>query len=323
MQQHRYAKANEQDVAHLIHLLNTVYPTSEALRKELHDNLVSLELKQETILLAEGETCGFMHLILSGALMDYSTYKGKQIITYISVENEFVSSISGMHGMKPSLEGIMAVEPTRLIALPNIILLGLFEKYFDFNYIFRVMVQKYYQDAQERAHIIRVGNAKERYRYIIQTNPGIIDRFPLENIASLLNMEPQTLARIKKQHTLSLKKDEETEQLGRLLEAYIVEQKPYRQKDLKMSMVAAAVGITPHKLSSLLNNHYQVNFVDFINTYRINSIKEQMTLPQNLQNFTIEAIANEAGFSSRSAFYNAFKKLMGTSPVEFARSLQP
>jgi AraC-like DNA-binding protein len=87
-----------------------------------------------------------------------------------------------------------------------------------------------------------------------------------------------------------------------------------------MSMMAEAVGITPHKLSSLLNNHYQVNFVDFINTYRINSIKEQMTLPQNMQHYTIESMAYEAGFSSRSAFYNAFKKLMGTSPAEFVRS---
>jgi AraC-like DNA-binding protein len=320
MQQHQYAKAHEQDIAHVIYLLNSIYPLSGALCKEFHSHLVSLELEKDAVLLAEGETSQFMYFILSGALMGYSTYKEKQIITYISVENEFVSSISGMHGMKPSREGIMAVEPTRLIALPNAILLGLFEKYFDFNYIFRVMVQQYYQDAQERAHIIRVGNAKERYLYIIQTNPGIIDRFPLENIASLLNMEPLTLARIKKQHSLSLKKDGDTEELCRQLEAYILKQKPYRQKDLKMSMMAEAVGITPHKLSSLLNNHYQVNFVDFINTYRINSIKEQMTLPQNMQHYTIESMAYEAGFSSRSAFYNAFKKLMGTSPAEFVRS---
>jgi AraC-like DNA-binding protein/CRP-like cAMP-binding protein len=322
MQHHNYQQAQPTDIDYLIHLLNTIYPLSDALRKEIASNLVSLELEKEAILIAEGDTCHYMYFIITGALMGFSTHKGKKIITYISVENEFVSSISGMHGMRPSREGIVAVEHTRLIALPNTILLGLFEKYFDFNYIFRVMVQKYYQDAQERSHIVRVGNAKERYLYFIQSAPGFIDRIPLENIASLLDMKPQTLARIRKQHAQSLKKDEETEKLCKQLEDYILQHKPYQQKDLKLSLLAQAIDITPHKLSFLLNNHYKLNFGDFINTYRINSIKEQMTLPQNLQHFTIESMAYEAGFSSRSAFYNAFKKLMGTSPVEFSRNMK-
>jgi AraC-like DNA-binding protein/CRP-like cAMP-binding protein len=322
MQQPSYHKAHNHDIDYLIQLLHTIYPLSEGLRGEIGSNLVSLELEKEAVLIAEGDTCQYMYFIITGALMGFSTHKGKKIITYISVENEFVSSISGMHGMRPSREGIVAVEHTRLIALPNTILLGLFEKYFDFNYIFRVMVQKYYQDAQERSHIVRVGNAKERYLYFIQSAPGFIDRIPLENIASLLDMKPQTLARIRKQHAQSMKKDEETEKLCKQLEDYILQHKPYRKKDLKLSWLAQAIDITPHKLSFLLNNNYKLNFGDFINTYRINSIKEQMTLPQNLQHFTIESMAYEAGFSSRSAFYNAFKKLMGTSPVEFSRNMK-
>jgi AraC-like DNA-binding protein len=223
--------------------------------------------------------------------------------------------------MRPSREGIIAVEHTRLLALPNPILLDFFEKHFDCNYILRAVVQQYYQDAQERSHIIRVGNAKERYLYFIQTKPNFFDRIPLENIASLLDMKPQTLARIRKQHAQSMKKDEGTEMLCRRLEEYLTQTKPYKQKDFKLSMLAQAIGITSHKLSFLLNNHYKLSFGDFINTYRINNIKAQMNLPQNMQHFTIETLAYEAGFSSRSAFYTAFKKLMGSSPVEFARNM--
>ena len=322
MQQHNYQQPHNHDIEYLLQLLHTIYPLTEALRGEISHNLVSLELEKDALLIAEGETCHYMHFIITGALMGYSTHKKKKIITYVSVENEFVSSISGMHGTRPSREGIIAVEHTRLLALPNNILVGLFEKHFDFNYIFRVMVQKYYQDAQERSHIIRVGNAKERYLFFIQTTPGFFDRIPLENIASLLDMKPQTLARIRKQHAQSMKKDEETEQLCRRLEEYITQHKPYKEKDLKLSTLAQAINITSHKLSFLLNNNYKLSFGDFINTYRINSIKEQMTLPKNLQHFTIEALAYEAGFSSRSAFYTAFKKLTGASPVEFARNMK-
>jgi CRP-like cAMP-binding protein len=200
MQQHRYYKAHNHDIDHLLQLMHAVYPLSEAFRAEMGSNLVSLELEKDAVLIGEGDTGQFMHFIISGALMGYSTHKKKKIITYVSMENEFVSSISGLHGMRPSREGIIAVEHTRLLALPNPILLGFFEKHFDCNYILRAVVQQYYQDAQERSHIIRVGNAKERYLYFIQTKPGFFDRIPLENIASLLDMKPQTLAWIRKQH---------------------------------------------------------------------------------------------------------------------------
>lgn len=313
--------ADRKDIDKVIRMLNAVYPISEALTNEIYAHMVALKLKKGEWLIKEGDTCRYMYFIVKGALMAHSTHKGKKITTYISVENEFVSSISGMHGMRPTREGIIAVEPTFLIALPNNILLGFFEKYFDFNYIFRVMVQQYYQDAQERSHIIRVGNAKERYHYFLQTKPGYIDRLPLENIASLLNMKAPTLAKIRKQHALSMKKDEETKRLCHRLEEQLVQRKLYMKKDISLASLARTAGITAHKLSSLLNNSYQLSFVDFINRYRIKSIQEQMAMPDTMQHFTIEALASNAGFASRSAFYSAFKKLTGASPMEYAQSI--
>jgi len=317
-----YKKADSGDIEIVIRILNEAYPVSAVLQEALYTNIVSLTLKKGATLTAEGEFCQYMYFIISGALMAQATYNGKKVTTYISVENEFVSSISGMHGMSPTKEGIIAVEPTSLVALPNKILLDLFEKCFDLNYAFRVLVQKYYQDAQERAHIIRVGNAKERYHYFLATKPGYIDRLPLEHIASLLDMKPQTLERIRKQHALTLKKDEETEQQCRQLEVCLTKYKLYSKKDISLSSLSRTLGITPHRLSFLINNNYHFNFVDFINMYRINSVREQLALQNNIQHFTIETLASNAGFVSRSAFYRAFKKQVGISPTEFVQSLQ-
>ncbi|NII27913.1 helix-turn-helix domain-containing protein [Pseudoflavitalea sp. X16] len=314
-----HGKAARKDVEIVLDLLNRAYPVSDALREEFYTHLVSLQLAKGDTLVEEGDRCHYMYFILEGALMGHATHKGKKITTYISVENEFVSSISGLYGLQPTREGIVAIEPTRLVALANEVMLALFEKHFDFNYIFRVFVQKYYQDAQERAHIIRVGNAKERFLYFMQTNPGYIDRLPLENAASLLDIKPHTLAKIRRQHTLSVQKSAGTERLCRQLEKYLRESQAYTEKNISLASLAAALEITTHKLSSLLNSHYQLNFVDFINTYRINHIKEQMVLPENMQSYTIEALAYDAGFSSRSAFYSSFKKLTGKSPVEYAQ----
>jgi AraC-like DNA-binding protein len=316
-----HKKADRKDVNRMIQILNSVYPVSDALAEEIYHNMTCFELEKDEVLVEEGTICTHMHFILNGALMGYSTHKGKKITTYISIENEFVSSISGMHGMNPTKEGVIAVEPTRLIAISNEVLNRFFREYFDMNFLFRVMVEKYYQDAQERSHIIRVGNAKERYLYFLQTKPGYMERLPLECVASLLDMKPLTLAKIQKQHALSLQKDKETEEWCKKIEAHLGKYHSYKEKNISLTSLASELELSTHKLSSLINNHYHLSFFDFINHYRIKSIQEQMTMPDKIQSYTIEALAYNSGFASRSAFYKAFKKLVGMSPVEYANSI--
>jgi len=253
-----------------------------------------------------------MYFIKKGALMGCTTYKGKRIVTYMSVENEFVSSISGLHGMNISKEEISAIEDVELFGIHNDVLQRLFQQYFDLNFLFRVMVEQYYRDAQERTHIVRVGSAKERYLYFIQTKPGYMERLPHEYIASLLDMKPLTLAKIKK--------DKETEELCEYVENYMSAKQVFKDRELSLHSLSALLNLSTHQLSSLLNNQFQQKFMDFVNMYRINHIKEQISLPGTLQNLTIETVANNAGFSSRSAFYNSFKKNVGMSPIEFAKN---
>lgn len=319
---HNVKTAAVSDVTRVLAILNSIYPLSSALRAEAYSSMVAFELEKDDVLLEEGGICQYVYFITKGALRAYSNHKGKTITTYISIENEFVSSISGLHGVKPSKEGIVAVEPTSLIAIHSDILQAMFLKYFELNFIFRVFMEEYYRHAQERAYIIRLGDVKERYLYFVETKPGYVERLPLEHVASFLDMKPNTLLRIIKEFKMLSVKDQETELRGKLLHIYMHENEPYKDKMITLGTLAKALDTSAHKLSALLNNYYHLNFVDFINTYRINCIKEQMSVPGNLQNFTIEALAQNAGFSSRSSFYNAFKKAVGMSPVMYAQSIK-
>lgn len=314
-------KAPKKDIDFVVRLLNQVYPISDELSKEMYKNMLAFRFKKGEILVGEGAVCNYMYFIKKGAISGTTTHLGKKIVTYISVENEFVSSISGLYGRDPSKEEITAVENVSALAIHNDVLQRLFLTHFDLNFLFRVMVEQYYKDAQERTHIVRVGSAKERYLYFTQTKPGYIERLPLESIASLLDMTPLTLIKIIKQQKLLNKKDKVTEKICRDLEKYIIDNEIYTDKNISLNSLSAAVNLSTHKLSSLLNNQYQQNFKDFINSYRIDRIKIQIANPVNLQNFTIESLAYDAGFASRSAFYNSFKRIVGMTPVEYVRAL--
>ncbi|MGB1270365.1 MAG: helix-turn-helix domain-containing protein, partial [Flavobacteriaceae bacterium] len=69
-------------------------------------------------------------------------------------------------------------------------------------------------------------------------------------------------------------------------------------------------------ISYILNNEFKQNFVSFINTYRINAAKEILS-NSKYQNYTIEAIGEEVGFNSKSAFNRAFKKYTDTTPSQY------
>lgn len=88
----------------------------------------------------------------------------------------------------------------------------------------------------------------------------------------------------------------------------------YLDSELTLQKLAGRVGVTPHQLSEYINKHFDKNFTAFINQHRVTKAKE-LLLSKN--NFTIEAIAFEVGFNSKSAFNAAFRKLESMSPSEF------
>lgn len=312
----QFIQVNPEDISYILGLLSMQHPISQDLQAEFYDHAIAIQLEEGQHLLYQGGQCNYMYFIREGALMAYSMHKEKKITTYISVENEFVSSLSGLYGEQPSREAIVAVEPTLVLGVHTDILQGWYKRFFDLNYIIRQVYENYYRDAQERTHVVRVGNATERYHYFVKSKPGFIDRLPLECIASFLDMKPETLARIKRQVKVNtLVQDEET--LLHQLENFMQETECFKEKTIKVHSLAVRLGIPAYKLSLALNTFAKTSFNDFVNRYRIAYLKAHLEKQEFLQSFTMEALALQAGFASRSAFYKAFKKMEGISPKEY------
>lgn len=98
------------------------------------------------------------------------------------------------------------------------------------------------------------------------------------------------------------------------LNMMMIREKLFINPDLKLSEVAQKLGISTHELSKIMNANLGKNFTDFINEYRVKEAKE---LLKTNTLYTIEAIGNQCGFNSKSAFYKAFKKSTNTTPAKF------
>ncbi len=111
----------------------------------------------------------------------------------------------------------------------------------------------------------------------------------------------------------------EMDMIRQRLENIMKEEKPYIDPELSLNKLADSLKVNNKYLSALLNTGIGKNFYDFINCYRIEEVKNLLKNDEN-KNYTIEAIANKAGFKSKSSFNSAFKRHTKMTPREFMKS---
>ena len=109
--------------------------------------------------------------------------------------------------------------------------------------------------------------------------------------------------------------EESTEMLN-AIESKMMEEKFYLNENFSSQDVLVHFEITRNKLDELLTHIKGLSFADWLNTLRIEYAKN-LLLTHN--KYTIDAISSMSGYSSRSAFYAAFKKVTNITPTEFIR----
>lgn len=88
----------------------------------------------------------------------------------------------------------------------------------------------------------------------------------------------------------------------------------YQKQDLKLLAVANEIGISSHKLSQLINGNLGKSFSHYINEKRVSAATQMI---KDKHEYTLEAIGQECGFKSKSTFYAAFQKNVGTTPAQY------
>ncbi|MCG8414970.1 MAG: helix-turn-helix transcriptional regulator [Pseudomonadales bacterium] len=92
--------------------------------------------------------------------------------------------------------------------------------------------------------------------------------------------------------------------------------KLYLISDLTLPDLAGQLELTTHVVSQVLNDTIGQNFYDFVNGYRVEEAKRWLE-SSDFRNRAISQIAQESGFNSSSAFYNAFRKKTGMTPSQW------
>lgn len=113
--------------------------------------------------------------------------------------------------------------------------------------------------------------------------------------------------------------EQKSNEIRSKLLAYMLEEKPWLNSDLRQADVAKALGFPVHELSQVLNVQLNQHFSDFINSYRVEEVKVRIQNGET-QKYTLTAIALQCGFSAKSSFQRAFKKSTNTTPSDYLKT---
>lgn len=178
----------------LCHTIQALSPGLElALRQQVRQETVA----QRQLLLQPGQIAHRLYFLETGLVRGFYLKDGKEVTAWFMREGDFVISILSFFSRQPSHEYLQALTPCTLWSLGYEQLQHLYQQFPEFNYIGRVLTEKYYVLSEQRALHLRMLSATERYEKLLLDFPDIFQRVPLKLLASHLGLTPETLSRLR------------------------------------------------------------------------------------------------------------------------------
>ena len=175
----------------------------DALREFCEREGKMVEYRKGDQLEREGDPARWFGFVTEGCFkyVTHGISDDKEHITWFSFEGEFAGDYPACLDGGPALTTIEAMVPTRIIRVSG-------EQLMDF---FRQDAEKMELRSIIAEHLLRQRNqcyldlhratARERYELLLQRCPGIVEYLDLQDIASFLNVHPNTVSKIRRDIT--------------------------------------------------------------------------------------------------------------------------
>lgn len=164
---------------------------------ELADILVCRKFKKGERILDEGEVCRSMLYLEKGLTRQFYFKYDKDLTEHIAYEGGVVICLESYLKEEPTRLMIETLESTIAWDIPKDKIEELALKDAEIGVWYRKLFEASLIESQVKADTLRFEPAHERYNKLLQLHPEILKRAPLVYIASLLQMTPETLSRVR------------------------------------------------------------------------------------------------------------------------------
>ena len=148
--------------------------------------------------LQHGKVCRNIAFIEEGFMRLYYLHDGKEVTNCFCKENTFVTSYTSLITKLESDIAIQAIEPTKLIVFSYDALQKLYEQDLFWQQLGRVAAENELITTECHHRFLKDLSATDRYLQILENENELLQRVPLNYLATYLQIAPETLSRIRK-----------------------------------------------------------------------------------------------------------------------------
>ena len=125
----------------------------------------------------------------------------REHITWFSFEGEFAGDYPACLDGRPSQTTIKAMMPSRMLRVSGEQLMDFFRQDAEKMELRSVIAEHLLSQARACYLNLHRATARERYELLLQRCPGIVEYLDLQDIASFLNVHPNTVSKIRRDIT--------------------------------------------------------------------------------------------------------------------------
>ncbi len=132
--------------------------------------------------------------------------------------------------------------------------------------------------------------------------------------------QPNVPLEIPKRQVKSFEISEEKLNLLKYKVDRYIQNKPYLSPEFNLTIMSSDTDIPVHHLSYFFNEYMGINFNTWKNDLKIDFVIHLIQEGSG-EILTLDALAKQAGFGSRTSFFNSFKQKMGVTPSDYLNSI--
>ncbi|AOE83873.1 Crp/Fnr family transcriptional regulator [Pseudomonas sp. TCU-HL1] len=173
--------------------------TDPALQECLTQLLKLRDYERDQLIIRAGERPTHFYAILSGvARYYYLSPEGRQWNKTFFREGQLIGSLSAHLKQQPCTYNIAAVEKCRVASLPLAILVQQGERFPQLLQMQDQVIRQIMLRNEDREALLLTRNSEQRYQWLLEHEPWLLDRVPQYQLASYLGMDPVSFSRVKR-----------------------------------------------------------------------------------------------------------------------------
>lgn len=169
--------------------------------RNVQDFFQITEIKKGEYFLKEGQYVKQMGFVEKGILREFLHVDDKEITKWFSTSGYFAVDLSGFLFNQKSKVNYQALDDVALLTISKLDYDRISTKVARWDKLEKMFLIKCFSVLENRVISHLSLNSEERYNQFFSFNPQLFNQVPLNHIASMLGMTPETLSRIRKKQT--------------------------------------------------------------------------------------------------------------------------